>query len=155
MTTVLLLAHSLLAVALLGAVTHQAFASSARRAEARKASFMARFRTTDAAAYRNAIVVLYICVSVLGAVLYPNYRNIVRPALQSLDLRGANGAFEIKEHFSAIGLIVLPAYWVCWAQPLQTGYAVARVWLTWILASIVWWNFVVGQLLVAIKGLFS
>ena len=115
---------------------------------------MARFRTTDAAAYRNAIVILYICVSVLGAVLYPNYRNIVRPALQSLDLRAANGAFEIKEHFSAIGLIVLPAYWVCWTQPLQTEYAAARVWLTWILAGLVWWNFVVGQLLVAIKGLF-
>ena len=115
---------------------------------------MARFRTTDAAAYRNAIVILYICVSVLGAVLYPNYRNIVRPALQSLDLRAANGAFEIKEHFSAIGLIVLPAYWACWAQPLQTEYAAARVWLTWILAGLVWWNFVVGQLLVAIKGLF-
>lgn len=154
MTAVLLLMHSLLAVALLGAVTHQAFAATAKRAEARK-TFMARFRMTDAAAYRNAIVVLYLAVSLIGAILYPNYRNVVRPMLQSLDLRAANGAFEIKEHFSAIGLIVLPAYWACWTLPLQSEYAASRVWLTWILAGLVWWNFVVGQILVAIKGLLS
>src|SRR5882672_3770297 len=110
MITALLLLHSLLAVALLGAVTHQAFAAVARRAEARKSSFMARFRTTDAAAYRNAIVILFATVSLIGAILYPNYRNVVRPMLQSLDLRAANGSFEIKEHLSAIGLVMLPAY---------------------------------------------
>ncbi len=153
MTAVLLLVHSLLAVALLGAVTHQAFAATPKRAEARK-TFMGRFRTTDAAAYRNAIVILYLSVSLIGAILYPNYRTIVRPMLQSLDLRAANGAFEIKEHFSAIGLILLPAYWVCWTPPLQPEYAAARVWLTWIVAGLVWWNFVVGQILVAIRGLF-
>ena len=154
MTAVLLLTHSLLAVALLGAITHQAFAATARRAEARK-TFMARFRTTDASAYRNAIVILYVAVSIIGAILYPDYRTIVRPMLQDQDLRAANGAFEIKEHFSAIGLIVLPAYWACWSAPLQAEYATARMWLTWILAAIVWWNFVVGQLLVATKGLFQ
>ena len=152
MTAVLLLVHSLLAVALLGAVTHQAFAATANRAEPRK-TFMARFRSTDPAAYRNAVVMLYVSVSLFGAILYPNYRTIVRPMLQDLDLRAANGAFEIKEHFSALGLIVLPAYWACWAAPLQTEYAGARAWLTCILAAMVWWNFVVGQLLVAIKGL--
>jgi hypothetical protein len=74
--------------------------------------------------------------------------------LQTLDLRSANGAFEIKEHFSAIGLLMLPAYWASWRQPLATKYDWARLSLTWIITLIVWWNFVVGQLLVAIKGLF-
>jgi hypothetical protein len=154
MITALLILHGLLAVALLGAVTHQALAISARRAEARTRSFVARFRATDAAAYSTPIAVLFVAVMVLGAVLYPRYRFIVRPLLQTLDLRSANGAFELKEHFSAIGLMVLPAYWACWKQPLVPEYESARLWLTWIIALTVWWNFLAGQLLVAIKGLF-
>ena len=92
------------------------------------------------------------CVILTGAFLYPSYRMVVRPTLQSLDLRAANGVFEIKEHLSAIGLIMLPAYWAAWRQPLVPEYSAARIGLTWILASMVWWNFVVGQLLVTIKG---
>jgi len=152
--TALLILHGLLAVALLGAVTHQAFAATARRGELRTRSFFARFRATDAAAYRNAVVVLFSAVMIVGAILYPRYRFLVRPILQTQDLRSANGAFELKEHFSAIGMMVLPAYWAFWKQPLSPEYESARVWLTWIVALIVWWNFVVGQLLVAIKGLF-
>jgi hypothetical protein len=155
MITALLILHGLFAVALLGAVTHQAFAAAARRTEIRTSSFLARFRTTDASAYRTAIVVLYVTVMLAGAFLYPTYRVLVRPMLQDMDLRAANGVFEIKEHLSALGLVALPAYWVCWSQPLQPEFAASRVWLTWILAVIVWWNFVIGQLLVAIKGLFA
>jgi len=153
MFTTLLLFHGLISVALLGALTHQALAVLAKRAEAsRGASFVARFRGTDPSAYSTAIVVLFATVIFSGAFLYPNYRMIVRPALQALDLRAANGVFEIKEHLSAIGLILLPAYWASWRQPLVPEYSAARIGLTWILASMVWWNFVVGQLLVSIKG---
>lgn len=154
MFTALLLFHGLVSVALLGAITHQALAVVASRAEARATSFLTRFRRTDPAAYSTAIVVLVAVVILTGAILYPNYREIVRPALQSLDLRAANGAFEIKEHLSAIGLVLLPAYWVSWRQPLVAEYSAVRVGLTWILASMVWWNFLVGQLLVTIKGPF-
>jgi hypothetical protein len=154
MMTALLILHGLMAVALLGAVTHQALAATMRRGESRTRSFFARFRATDAAAYSNAVAVLFIAVVAMGAVLYPRYRFVVRPLLQTMDLRSANGAFEIKEHFSAIGLLMLPAYWACWRQPLAPEYDLARVSLTWIITLMVWWNFVVGQLLVAIKGLF-
>jgi hypothetical protein len=154
MFTTLLLFHGLVSVALLGAITHQAFAVAASRVEVRGASFIARFRSTDPAAYSTAIVVLIAVVILTGAVLYPSYRSIVRPALQALDLRAANGVFEIKEHLSAIGLILLPAYWASWRQPLVPEYAAVRVGLTWILATMVWWNFLVGQLLVTIKGPF-
>jgi hypothetical protein len=71
-----------------------------------------------------------------------------------MDLRAANGAFELKEHFSALGLLLLPAYWASWKQPGSAEYQTARLWLTWMMAAFVWWNFVVGQWLVAIKGLF-
>ena len=152
MFTILVLFHGLISVALLGALTHQAFAVTARRVEGRATSFMARFRGTDPAAYSTAIVVLFAVVIFTGAILYPSYRLVVRPTLQMLDLRAANGIFEIKEHLSAIGLILLPAYWASWRQPLAPEYSAARVGLTWILAGMVWWNFVVGQLLVTIKG---
>jgi len=154
MMTALLMLHGLMAVALLGAVTHQALAVTIRRGEPRTRSFFTRFRATDAAAYSNAVTVLFAAVVAMGAMLYPRYRFVVRPLLQTMDLRGANGAFEIKEHFSAIGLLILPAYWASWRQPLATEYDLARVSLTWIITCMVWWNFVVGQFLVAIKGLF-
>jgi hypothetical protein len=155
MFTTLLLFHSLISVALLGAITHQAVAVAAQRVEARATtSFIGRFRRTDPAAYSSAIVVLIVVVILTGAIMYPNYRTIVRPALQSMDLRAANGAFEIKEHLSAIGLVLLPAYWAAWRQPLVPEYAAARIGLTWILASMVWWNFLVGQFLVTIKSPF-
>jgi hypothetical protein len=153
MITALLLLHGLVAVALLGAVTHQAFAV-ARSGEPRKGSFLARFRGTDAAAYCNAVVVLFLAVGTMGALLYPQYRLVVRPLLQTMDLRAANGVFELKEHFSALGLVLLPAYWAVWRQPLAPEYASARMWLTWIVAFSVWWNFLAGELLVVIKGLF-
>ena len=152
MIMALLILHGLAAVALLGAITHQALAA-ASRGETRRRSFFSRFRITDGALYSNAVVVLFTAVMILGAVLYPQYRTNVRPVLQAMDLRAANGVFELKEHFSAVALLMLPAYWAVWRQPLSPDYAVARRWLTWALAASVWWNFVVGQALVAIKGI--
>ena len=99
MMTALLIVHSLLAVALLGAITHQAFAAATKRAEVRKTSFLGRFRATEASGYRSVIVGLYAAVMVAGAILYPDYRLFVRPVLQTMDLRAANGSFELKEHF--------------------------------------------------------
>ncbi|HYK80081.1 MAG TPA: hypothetical protein VEU95_10645 [Micropepsaceae bacterium] len=151
MITALLILHGLAAVGLLGAITHQALAAAARQ-DIRRRSFFARFRVTDGALYSNAVVVLFVLVGAMGAMLYPQYRITVRPMLQTMDLRAANGVFELKEHFSALALVLLPAYWATWRQS-ASDYATARKWLTWILAGLVWWNFVIGQLLAAIKGL--
>ena len=155
MTTALLIVHGLLAVALLGSVTHQALAAGFARIEGRARSFRPRFRAADAALYSNIVTVLFVIVAVMGAILYPRYRSVVRPMLQSMDLRAANGAFELKEHFSALGLLLLPAYWAVWKQQAAAEYQSARLWLTWIMMIVVWWNFIVGQLLVAIRGLFT
>ena len=154
MITAILLLHGVLAVVLLGAITHQAFAASASRSEPRGYSFFSRFRKTDGASYSKIVVVLLLAIVALGSTLYPDYRLVVRPLLQAQDLRAANGSFEIKEHFSALAILLLPAYWAAWKQPLAAEYATARLGLTWILALMVWWNFLIGQLLVNIKGLF-
>ena len=153
MITILLLVHMLLAVALLGAITHQAF-SVARRGSAGPArSFVDKFGRVSAASYAKPIVVLFVVTSIGGGLLYPQYRLDVRPALEDLSFRAANGIFEIKEHLIAVGLGILPSYWLHWRAPLEAGQAATRRYLTWMLAFLVWWGFLVGHLLNNIKGL--
>ena len=152
MITALLILHGLLAVALLGAITHQAFATGR---PAKRPSFIARYRAVTASGYANAVVVLFVVTSIGGALLYPQYRLDIRPTLEDLDLRAANGVFEIKEHLAAIGLGLLPAYWFFWRQPLNVDGLIARRYLTWLLAFIVWWNFLVGHVLNNIRGFFQ
>ena len=153
MIQLLLILHVLVGAALLGAITHQAF-SVARRRVAPPGSFVQRFRGVHSPAFTNVIVLLFAVNFLIGGLLYPRYRIDVRPMLEDLQLRAANGLFETKEHFAAVGLGLLPAYWFFWRPPLALEYAETRKYLTWMLAFIVWWNFVVGELLNNIKGLF-
>jgi hypothetical protein len=146
--TVLLIVHGLFAVALLGAITHQAAAvllPAARPA----GSFVGRFRAVPGPSYVNAIVVLYLVTAVLGGVLYTEYRIGVRTVVEQLGMWSAHGAFELKEHFAAVGLGLLPAYWYYWRF---TGEPRTRAVLTAFLAVIVWWNFLVGHVLNNIRG---
>ena len=152
MIVALLIVHGLLAVALLGAITHQAWSVAPRRAGAASLSFTGRFRSVESSAYATAIVVLFVVTALGGALLYPQYRLDVRTALEDLQLRSANGVFEIKEHLVAIGLGLLPAYWLYW-KALLPEQSAARRYLTWLLAFIVWWSFLVGHVLNNIKGL--
>jgi hypothetical protein len=100
----------------------------------------------------NAIIVLYVVTAILGGIIYPAYRLSVRPVLQQLDLNVSNGMFELKEHFVAIGLGILPAYWSYWRRSLADEHARTRAVLTVILAFIVWWSFLVGHILNNIQG---
>ena len=146
--TVLLIVHGLLAVALLGAITHQA-ASVLLPASRPAGSFVGRFRAVPGPSYVNAVVVLYVVTAVLGGVLYTEYRVSVRTVVEQLGMWPAHGAFELKEHFAAVGLGLLPAYWYCWRV---AGEARTRAALTAFLAIIVWWNFLVGHVLNNIRG---
>jgi hypothetical protein len=156
MIVVLLLLHGLLAVALLGAITHQALSVLPAAAAKRQRTFIDRFRGVNAPAYATPIVVLFVVTAIGGALLYPQYRIDVRPALEDMQNAAANGVFEIKEHLIAIGLGLLPAYWLVWQQPDNAqgaGAASARRALTWLLAFFVWWGFIVGHVLNNIRGL--
>jgi hypothetical protein len=153
MIVVLLLLHGLLAVALLGAITHQALSVLPLAAPTGQRTFVDRFRGVNGPAYATPIVVLFAVTAIGGALLYPQYRIDVRPALEDMQNAAANGVFEIKEHLIAIGLGLLPAYWQLWQQPLETGAASARRAVTWLLAFFVWWGFIVGHVLNNIRGL--
>jgi hypothetical protein len=153
MIQVLLVLHVLVGAALLGALTHQSF-SVARKPVAPPRSFIERFRGVNSPTFTNVVVLLFVANVTLGGLLYPRYRVDVRPTLEDLQLRAANGVFETKEHFAAVALGLLPAYWLAWRAPLVPARADTRKHLTWILAFVVWWSFVVGEILNNIKGMF-
>lgn len=153
MITILLIVHGLLAVALLGAITHQALSVASAAVGRDRKSFFARFRNVNGPAYASPIVVMFVLTAVLGGLLYPAYRIDVRVLLEDTNSRSANGIFEIKEHLVAVGLGALPAYWLSWRTPLALESASTRRYLTWILAFFVWWAFLVGHVLNNFKGL--
>src|SRR5262249_48351892 len=117
-------------------------------------SLINRFRSVHSPTFTNSIVLLFFISTILGGLLYPRYRVDVRSTLEDMQLKGANGLFEIKEHFAAIGLGLLPVYWLFWQQPLLPEHTSTRKYLTWILTFLVWWNFLVGEYLNNIKGIY-
>ena len=154
MVTTLLIVHGLVAVALLGAITHQALASWASAA-ARPGSFFGRFRTVPAASFANAVIVLYVATALLGGIVYLYFRVDIRPGLEQAGYWQTLGLFDIKEHFVSIGLALLPAYWVCWRRPLANDSVRTRAILTTILAFIVWWGFLIGHIVNNLRGFGS
>jgi hypothetical protein len=146
-----LIVHGLVAVALLGAITHQTLAAWAPM-RAPPSSFFARFRTVPSASFANAIVVLYAVSALLGGIVYLYFRVDIRPDLERAGHWQTLGLFDIKEHFVAIGLALLPAYWICWRQPRVDDSTHARAALTSILAFIVWWSFLIGHVANNIMG---
>ena len=68
--TILLIIHGLLAVALLGALTHQAMAVLWPVRAGEVDSFVARFRGVSGRRYANAVCVLWIVTFIFGAWLY-------------------------------------------------------------------------------------
>jgi hypothetical protein len=141
--TTLLILHGLLALALLGAITHQTLA------------LWWRFRAVPGVSYVGAIIVLYVLTFILGAWIYTQYRFTARLALEQLRFFKTVGVFELKEHLATIGLILLPAYWAYWRQPLSQEYASARRSVTLLLALLVWSNFLIGHIVNNARGMGS
>jgi hypothetical protein len=152
MWLVLLIVHGLLAFLLLGAITHQVVSAWAP-AHAKTGHFVERVRAVRSASYANAVVVLYLVTAILGGWIYTSYRISARLTLEQGAYWKTFGAFELKEHFVALGLGLLPAYWYYWRSPLAEDNARTRLILTTLLAFIVWWGFLVGHLTNNVRGL--
>ncbi len=114
-----------------------------------------RYRATNSAVYTNANIVLYLATATLGGIIYPVYRVGVRSFLENARLMAATGSFELKEQFVAVGLGMLPLYWLLWNRPPESGVRPARIAVTLILCAIVWYGFLVGHILNNIRGLFG
>ena len=154
MATTLLILHGLVAVALLGAISHQTLAACARP-RTKPLSFYGRFRAVPGVGFTNAVVALYLISWFLGAVVYLYFKVDVQPNLERDRHWHVLGFFDLKEDFTAIGLGVLPAYWLCWRRPLDSESRQTRVALTLLLAFIVWWAFLVGHVINNIGGFGS
>jgi hypothetical protein len=158
--SVLTIVHLLLAITLLGALTHQAVAliwPAGRLAPAAGGapatpSMLHAYRAVRVNLYTNAVIALYLITGFVGAFLYGPYRLSVLPFFYGHDLKLFGGVFELKEHLVVIGVALLPVYWMLWKKvPLteQRGY---RTIVTAILAVFVWYSFLVGHVLNNLKG---
>ncbi len=152
MATFLVILHGLLAVALLGGITHQAIALlwPARS----KLGFVNAYRSVASPTYVNANIVMFLAVAILGAIIYPTYRVFVRTYLENARLFSAVGSFEMKEQFISIGLGLLPLYWLVWRRPDPAAKS-ARMAVTLMLCFIVWFAFLTGHVLNNIRGFFG
>lgn len=146
-----LLAHTLGAIFLLGAVSHQA-ASLFRSSEGGRAGLASSFMRVRGPVYATSVTVAYLLTMLLGDIVYAPYRVDVKTMLFDLEFWSWNGLFEIKEHLVALGLFLLPGYWLAWRTPLEASLAAARRWLTLLLAGIVWYALIAGHLLNNLKG---
>src|ERR1044071_6537832 len=124
--TMLALTHGLLAVALLGAITHQAVSVLAPVRQAAGGGFVTRFRAVQGAGYAVAICVLWIVTYLFGAWIYTKYRMYVRIPIEAQGFWKTQGVFELKEHLATIGLGLLPIYWLLWKDVRNPQYASAR-----------------------------
>jgi hypothetical protein len=152
-TTVLLILHSLVGVALLGAITHQVISMYRKRAGVRSGSFIDRYTGVNQQVFVVAIITLYVLQMVLGAVIYPSYRVNVRIPFEEMFLYKAVGSFEVKEHFAGIGLGLLPLYYWLWRPDAAQSHRRDRVIITSLLTFIVWWGFLIGHILNNIRGI--
>lgn len=154
MFSVLLIVHSLMAVALLGALTHQTI-SVWWPARQRTGSFVSGLRSVPSMSYTNAVIILFVLTAIVGAIIYTEYRVSIRVTLQDYRMHVPEGAFELKEHVVTIGLGLLPAYWYYWKQPPAKEFAATRAVVTALLAAIVWYGFLTGHVLNNIRGFGS
>ena len=154
--TILLIIHGLLAVALLGALTHQAMSVLMPVPQAAaSAGFVTRFRSVQGAGYAAAVCVLWIATFIFGAWIYTKYRIYIRAPIEQEGFWKTQGFFEMKEHLATIGLGLLPIYWYLWKNSRNADYDSARKWVTLYLAGGCWFVFLVGHVVNNVRGFGS
>jgi hypothetical protein len=149
----LLIVHSILAVFLLGAITHQAI-GVAWPVTKKAGGFVQAVRGVNGMNYTNAIIVLFLVTFAIGTIIYPAYRTGVRTILQEYRLFRPEGMFEMKEHLLALSLALLPFYWLLWRHASASNH-LARTLVTCLIAVSVWWGFLTGHIINNIRGFGS
>ena len=150
--TILSIIHALLAVALLGALTHQAAAVLTTPRARMEGGFLTHFRSVAGPRYAGAVCVLWVLAFILGGWIYTKYRIYVRIPIEQEGMWKTLGAFELKEHLATIGLGLLPYYWYLWKNARNVATERARKWLTIVLAVICWYAFLTGHVVNNTRG---
>ena len=152
--TLWLFVHLILALGLLGALTHQAMAV-ALPVRKPASGIVARFRAVPATGYTTAVCVLYVLTFIVGSFIYTQYRIAIRIPLEAGHYYKTGGFFDFKEHVATLGLVLLPAYWFLWKNAQNPDYDNARKGVTLVLAVMVWFLFIVGHVLNNTRGFAS
>ncbi len=150
--TILSIAHALLAVALLGALTHQAAAVLMPARARSDGGFVTHFRSVSGPRYAGAVCVLWVLAFILGGWIYAKYRIYVRIPIEQEGFFKTLGAFELKEHLTTIGVGLLPFYRHLWKSARTAAGERARKWLTVVLAAICWYAFLTGHVVNNVRG---
>jgi hypothetical protein len=154
--TLWLLVHLVLAVSLLGALTHQAVAVAMPvRKVAGPGGFVSRFRAVPAAGYATAVCVLWVLTFFVGSYIYIKYRTFIRIPLEQAHFYKTQGFFDFKEHVATLGLVLLPVYWYFWKNSQNAEYDTPRRMATILLAVMCWFLFIVGHVLNNTRGFGS
>src|SRR5262245_11887524 len=145
--------HGLFAVALMGILSHQAFAVlfPAKSVD----GFVTAYRAVSAARFTNAAIFFYVVTFVLGGWIYPAYRVSSRIWIENARLWPISGMFEMKEQALAIGLAMLPFYWLVWRDPKDEETRTARIATTSMLCALVWYSFITGHVVNNVRELFG
>lgn len=143
----LLMVHLVIAAIALGAVSHHWWELTLTR----------RVRVARLARYAKWSAITYVVAFLAGSALYPTYNLVVRKAPQiGLDETApwAVSLFEYKEHFGTFALVMLP--WLVIAsrrfEGLSTGERISYRAATWLFTLFVWYVFVSGGLVTALKA---
>jgi len=147
---VLLVVHDVVATALLIAISWQA--ATVWLSQNTHKVLLPNF-VRGGVSLSDAVAILILTVVCLGGVLYPTYRISVHPYLELHNLRVANGAFEIKEHFAALAILMVPAYRQAWGTSAAELVLNRRA-LTTLMCGMIWWNFLAGHLMNYTAGRF-
>ena len=115
-----------LAVALLGALTHQAMSVlTPVRQPAEGANFVTGFRMVPVKGLSRRVCVLWI-VTFSSTPIYIKYRIYIRKPIEQRRLLEDAALLRMKEHLATIGLGLLPIYWYLGRIP-RTRRPTARV----------------------------
>jgi hypothetical protein len=154
--TILFTIHALLAVALLGALTHQAVSVLLPvRQAAGDGGFIMRFRAVHSPGYATAVCVLWLVTALFGAWIYIKYRVYIRIPLAQQGFWKVQGVFELKEQLATLGFGILPVYWYFWKNARNAAYDSPRKWITVTLAALCWYMFLAGHIVNNARGFGS
>lgn len=154
--TLWLFVHMLLAVTLVGALTHQAVAVSLPvRKLSGPSGFVTRYRSVPAVGYATAVCVLWVLTFIVGAYIYTKYRTYIRIPLEQGGYYKTGAFFDFKEHVATIGLVILPGYWWFWKNAQNHEYDITRKMTTIVLCIMCWFLFIVGHVLNNARGFGS
>jgi hypothetical protein len=152
--TIWLFVHLILAVGLIGALTHQAMAVALPVRQS-AGGIVTRFRAVPAPGYATAVCVLWVLTFIVGSFIYTKYRIAIRIPLEAAHDYKTGAFFDFKEHVATLGLLLLPAYWYFWKNVQNPEYDNARKGITLVLAVMAWFLFIVGHVLNNTRGFAS